>query len=456
MTTMMLQFASFLRYRGFTVATSALNDAITALEHIDLLDREQFYFALQGCFINRSEDRQLFKKLFHRFFEDRTPLEFEHLESATKRQVLQFAKQLRNQGGYADAVLADYIEGDITGLLNAVEADSDQPSMGSQRSQSDGSSAEQRRKMLLKTLGTLHDERVNFADVSYQMTRDQREVLSDFLRRRLQEAQDALEKRAPKRPVREHLLPWERQRSISTIAFDQLTNKERKQVKEAVEKLAQKLKDALTRRKKRARRGSLDIKNTIRGSLRYGGVPFDFKRRVHPRKKGKIVALCDISMSVAYQAHLMLLLLYRLQDRFSKIRSFVFVRDTFEISYYFKENSLESAVKKAVKHHGIGLGQLTNYGIAFETFFNKYSSALTKDTTLIILGDGENNRLDPKVDCLRQITEKVRRTIWLNTEEEKAWYNPTNVIMEYKPYCDELIECGTLEQLSDFVENLVI
>ncbi len=232
--------------------------------------------------------------------------------------------------------------------------------------------------------------------------------------------------------------------------------KEREQVKEAVEKLAQKLKDALTCRKKRSRRGSLDIKNTIRSSLRYGGVPFDFRRRVHHRKKRKIVALCDISMSVAYQAHLLLLLLYRLQDRFSKMRSFVFVRNTYEISYYFKENSLESALEKAVRQHRIGLGQLTNYGIAFKTFLDSYSSALTKDTTLIILGDGENNWNNPKVEYLRQITEKVRRTIWLNPEEEKYWYNQTNVIMKYKPYCDELVECGTLEQLSDFVGNLVI
>jgi len=453
---MMLQFASFLRYREFTVATSALNDAIAALLHIDLLDREQFYFALQGCLINKSEDRQLFNELFHRFFQDRTPLEFEHLQSGTEIQALEFAKQLRNEGGYANAVLADYIEGDVTGVLNAIEVESDQPSTSPELRRSEGPSAEQKRKKLLKTLRTLYDKRVNFADASYQMTRDQREVLSEFLRRRLQEAQDLLEDRASKRPVRKHLLPWERQRAISTIAFDKLTNKEREQIKEAVEKLAQKLKDALTRQKKRARRGSLDIKNTIRSSLRYGGVPFDFRRRVHHRKKGKIVAICDISMSLAYQAHLMLRLLYRLQDRFSKIRSFVFVRDTYEISYYFKENSMESALRKAVRHHGIGLGQLTNYGIAFESFLAKYSSALSKDTTLIILSDGENNRYDPKVEYLRQITEKVRRTIWLNTKEEKEWYNQTNVIMKYKPYCDELIECGTLEQLSGFVENLVI
>ncbi|MDX1762827.1 MAG: hypothetical protein R3231_00760, partial [bacterium] len=195
MITMMLQFTSFLRYRGFTVATSALNDGIAALEHIDLLDREQFYFALQGCFITKSEDRTLFKKLFHRFFHDRTPLEFEQLELATKRQVLEFAKRLRNKGDEAHAVLADYIEGDVSGVMNTIETDSGPLSPRPGRQRPDGPRAEQKRADLLKALRLLRGERTKFADASFQMTREQREVLSELLRRRLQEAQHALEKR---------------------------------------------------------------------------------------------------------------------------------------------------------------------------------------------------------------------------------------------------------------------
>ncbi len=454
MTSMLLQFVNFLRYRGFAVATSALQDAVIALEQVDLLDREQFLFALQGCFIKHSKDRQRFNTLFHRFFEDHTPLAFEQLDSVIKIQALEFARQLRDSEYDAGNILADYIQGDITGLLEFVEAD--ESPVGVEGEPSDTSTAKSKRGKVLKALRATQNKGAEFAEASYQMTRDQREELSEFLRRRLQEARDLLEDKVSQNSVQAKLLPWERQRTISTIRFDQLTLKEHTQVKDAVEKLAQKLRDALTRRAKRAHRGSLDVKNTIRNSLRYGGIPFDFRRRVYRRKKGKIVALCDISMSVAFEAHLMLLLLYRLQNRFSKIRSFIFVRTSHEISYYFKENTLETAFEKAVKQHRIGLGRLTNYGIAFETFLEKYSGALDKDTTVIVLGDGENNWNDPKVEAFRQIAERVRRIIWLNPEEEKCWYSATNVIMKYQPYCDVIKECATLEQLTDFVGSLVV
>ncbi|NOY52478.1 MAG: VWA domain-containing protein [Deltaproteobacteria bacterium] len=454
MTSVLLQFANFLRYNGFPIATSSLHDAVTALKEIELLDREQFLFALQGCFIKQSRDRPKFIRLFHRFFEDHSPLEFEQLDSVVKLEALEFAGELRREGDQTEKLLADYIEGEVDGLLDLVRGE-DTVEIG-EGELSDRPLSKSKREKVRKAIRVIQDKREAYTEASYQMTRDQREALSEFLRRRLQDAQDLLQEKRTARPAQEKLLPWERQRTISMIKFDRLTLKEHARVKEAVEKLAQKLKDALIRREKRAHHGSLDIKNTIRSSLRYDGVPFDLRRRVHRRKKGKIVALCDISMSVAYEAHLMLLLLYRLQDRFSKIRSFIFVRTAHEISYYFKEHNLETAFEKAVKQHRIGLGQLTNYGIAFETFLEKYSSALDKDTTLIVLGDGENNWNDPKVETFRRITERVRRTIWLNPEEEEFWYSATNVVMQYKPYCDDLRECATLEQLTDFVGSLVV
>ncbi len=133
----------------------------------------------------------------------------------------EYAKQLRNEGGYASDVLADYIEGDMTGLLNVIESEFTEPPTGRERD----ASVERNRKKVLKALRVLHDKRVDLADASYQMTRDQREALNEFLRRRLQETQDLLEDKASKRPVRQNLLPWERQRTISTITFDKLTMK---------------------------------------------------------------------------------------------------------------------------------------------------------------------------------------------------------------------------------------
>lgn len=73
-----------------------------------------------------------------------------------------------------------------------------------------------------------------------------------------------------------------------------------------------------------------------------------------------------------------------------------------------------------------------------------------------ILGDALNNGVDPQVEYLKEMADKAARTIWLNPEEEKYWYSSGSAIRDYKPYCTQVVECATIEQLSDFARNLVL
>ncbi|MBU3917248.1 VWA domain-containing protein, partial [bacterium] len=82
--------------------------------------------------------------------------------------------------------------------------------------------------------------------------------------------------------------------------------------------------------------------------------------------------------------------------------------------------------------------------------------AITKDTTVLILGDALNNNVDPQVRYLKEISDKSARTIWLNPEEEKHWNSPSSAIRDYEPYCTKVVECATIDQLSDFARKLVL
>ncbi|MCP4753344.1 MAG: VWA domain-containing protein, partial [Proteobacteria bacterium] len=437
---MMLQFASYMRFHDLPVSTTALHNAISALEWIDLLDRRQVYSALESCLVQNMGNREKFETVFHKFFEDKTPIEFEQEEVAFRLQVEEFAKKVRDDGDYVGKILGDYLEGDVLGLLENVGDDSPFRIVYDEVASGLGMSKEKVRQEILKRINTLVDSAVDFANVSMHMAKEKREALSDFLREHLEEAADLVKQKPLRKHARSHLLPWERKRAVSNICFDRLTLKEQETVKDEVERIAQKLKDALSRQKKKARRGHLDIKNTLRDSMKFGGIPFKVRTRTPSKKKGKIVAICDISMSVAYAAQFMLLLLYRLQYRFTKIRSFVFIRNTYEISDLFNRHPLETALQKAVKQHNIGMGQLTNYGRAFKTFLETYPGVITRDTTLIVLGDALNNHVDPQVEYFREMTEKALRTIWLNPEEEEYWYSSGSVIMDYKPFCTQVVE----------------
>ncbi len=456
MVSLMLRFAGYMRFHGLNVSTSSLHNAISAMKWIDLLNKKQVYSALESCLILNMEERKTFKKVFVKFFEDKSLQELEQEEVAYKLQVQEFSSELRKDGDYIGRILADYLEGDVIGLLENLGDDRTFRIVYDETASGLGMNKEKVRLDILKRINNLSDKAVDFAHTSFHLNRDKREALSEYLRQQLQDAADFIKNKTKKRKARDHLLPWEKQKTVSNISFDKLTIEEQEKVKQEVERIAQKLKDTLSRQKKRAKKGHLDVKNTIRNSMKFNGVPFNIKTRTPARKKGKIIALCDISMSVAYAAQFTLLLLYRLQNRFSKIRSFVFIRNAYEISDLFKKHSLETALKKAIKQHHIGMGQLTNYGATFKSFLKSYPNAITRDTTILILGDALNNGVDSQAEYLKQMSEKAARTIWLNPEEEKYWYSSGSAIKDYKPYCTQVVECATIEQLSDFARNLVL
>jgi len=456
MISMMLRFTNYLRYEGFSVSTSTLNNAIAALEWVNPVKREQFYCAMEACLVQNIEEREKFARYFKRFFEDKTPLEFEHEDTTFRMQAGEFADQLRQDGNYVLKIIADYLEGDVLKLMENIGDKVPFRQVEIDIASGSGMSKDKVRKEIIKRINLLVDTAEDFAATSFHMPKEQRETLSEFLVDRLREAATLMKQEPIKSHGRQKLLPWEKQRTISTISFDKLTLDEHEKVKGEVEKIAKKLKDALSRQRKRSSKGHIDIKNTIRSSMKYGGVPFNVRMKTPKRKKGKIIAICDISMSVAFAAQFMLLLLYRLQNRFSKIRSFVFIRNTYEISHFFNKHPLDVALQKAVQTHNIGMGQLTNYASAFKSFLDNYPNVINKDTTLLIMGDGLNNHNNPKAEYLKQMAEKAARTIWLNPEEKQYWYSPSSAILDYEPICTQMVECATIDQLSDFAKNLIL
>jgi uncharacterized protein with von Willebrand factor type A (vWA) domain len=76
-------------------------------------------------------------------------------------------------------------------------------------------------------------------------------------------------------------------------------------------------------------------------------------------------------------------------------------------------------------------------------------------TTVIILGDGRTNYLDPRTDILRRIAERAGRVIWLNPESRFSWGVGDSEMPRYTPYCRIVRQCGTVQQLERVVSDLL-
>jgi uncharacterized protein with von Willebrand factor type A (vWA) domain len=223
-----------------------------------------------------------------------------------------------------------------------------------------------------------------------------------------------------------------------------------------IQKMVKRLNNLHSRRRKRSKRGWLDIKRTLRESVAYQGLLFDTRWKAKRVSRMDIMALCDVSRSVEAVSRFMLLFLYSLNEVVAKISSFIFCSNLAEVSNVFEEYQVEEAIVRLKR--GIGLGiQLgrTNYGQAFLDFKKKWLDAVSNKTTVLVLGDARNNFGNPQTDILKLINERSKRVIWLNPEPPTFWGTGDSEMDRYLPYCYLAKECSTVTHLERAIDFLL-
>ena len=97
-----------------------------------------------------------------------------------------------------------------------------------------------------------------------------------------------------------------RARRLLALPFRELTSRDVEEARELVRELGRRLRGRLARRERRARRGRLDFRRTIRRSMSTAGVPIRPGFRARRPGRPDLVALCDLSGSVAAASELLL------------------------------------------------------------------------------------------------------------------------------------------------------
>jgi uncharacterized protein with von Willebrand factor type A (vWA) domain len=219
-----------------------------------------------------------------------------------------------------------------------------------------------------------------------------------------------------------------------------------------VAEMARRLRDRYNKPRRKKNRGQLDTRRTIRRNASWGGVPFITVWKQKRIEKPKIVALCDVSGSVARVAEFLLLFLYSLNEALSDIHTYAFSSRLVDVSDILDGHAIDKAMQEVMKTVGYGS---SDYGKSLEDFEDEFMGGVTNSTTVIILGDGRNNNLDPRTDILRRISERARRVIWLNPEPRYAWGTGDSEMPRYEPYCTFSRQCGTVRQLERVVSDLL-
>ena len=468
-----LEFTSLLRKSGIRVSTAESIDAFVALDELSIEDREVFKDALRATMVKRGEDVPTYDELFDLFwsgFYDSLRDAFDNATAGLDAAGMDLEELLKS---IAEAM--GQMEGDFEGLSDLARAlltaDLDQ--------------LEQLIREAAEQAGTQRIE--NFLQVGFfsRRTLDQMNVegageeLRD-LASRLEEAGLSPEQiqalrslidqlmEAARRSVRsftERELQTQnhdymekfRRETLLEKSFYHLSEEEIRRMREVVERLAQKVKNILSIRRRRLKRGKLDLHQTLRRNMSHGGIPFELIFKQRRKDRPKLVVLCDVSSSVANVSRFMLQFVYSLGEAFTKIRSFVFVAELGEVTQLFQDDDISEAIEKALDGGDvINVYTRSNFGYAFHHFWQNHLSAIDKKTTVLILGDARNNYNDPRAWCLRDIQNKAKNVLWLNPESPSAWGFGDSVMDKYLAYTDIAEECRNLKQLSAMIDHLIL
>ncbi len=241
------------------------------------------------------------------------------------------------------------------------------------------------------------------------------------------------------------------------VDFMHASREELANLRKAIYPLTRKLAARLARKRRHGRKGALDFRSTMRHSLSYGGVPAELKFRYPRPAKPEIMVVADISGSVAAFARFTLHLVYAISNQFSKVRSYVFIDGLDEVTRFFDgvEDIGEAVHRVNTEADVVWVDGHSDYGHAFGVFWERYNRDIGPKTTVLVLGDARNNYHASQSWILKEVQHRARKVYWLDPEPRAYWDTGESIVGEYGNHCDGVFEVRNLRQLEAFVEKLV-
>jgi uncharacterized protein with von Willebrand factor type A (vWA) domain len=469
-------FIQELREAGLPVSLTENLDAMEAIKHIPLEDREAFKYALAATLVKNNTHWRSFETVFEVYFSLRGK---EYLiDQGDERDERDGAagdadagdQPMQGQGGaggrmsneeLAEMLYRALMRGDEA-MMRAIARQAVERFAGMEPGRPVGGTY-----YLYRTLRNLDLDNL-FERLMEHSREESPEPLSpleerleaDEYQHRLEQMKQEVEAEIRRRLVAdrgvEAMAKTLRKPLPEDVDFMHASREEMANLRKAIYPLTRRLAVRLARKRRHGRKGPLDFRNTVRHSLSYGGVPAEPKFRFPRPAKPEIMVIADISGSVAAFARFTLHLVYAISSQFSKVRAFVFIDGLDEVTRFFEgvEDIADAVHRVNTEADVVWVDGHSDYGHAFEVFWKEYGKDVGPKTSVMILGDARNNYHSSQSWVIKEIRHKARHVFWLNPEPRSYWDTGDSIVSEYGVHCDGVYECRNLRQLEGFVERL--
>ena len=239
--------------------------------------------------------------------------------------------------------------------------------------------------------------------------------------------------------------------------FAQMTAAEIAQAKEAIARLALPLDLVRTRRNVASRHGHLiDVRRTLRASMKAGGALIDLKYLGPRQKEPPIVALLDISGSMSQYTRLFLHFLHSITDARKRVTTFLFGTRLTNVTRAIRQRDPDEALA-ACSAYVVDWSGGTRIASSLRAFNKQWSRRVLGQGALVLLiTDGLERDADETLGFeMDRLHRSCRRLIWLNPLLRFEGFEPrAKGLRAMLPHVDELRPIHNLESMSGLVRAL--
>ena len=239
--------------------------------------------------------------------------------------------------------------------------------------------------------------------------------------------------------------------------FAQMSAAEIAAAKEAIARLTLPLDEVRTRRLAPNRRGHIiDVRRTLRASMKAGGALIDLKYLGPRVKEPPIVALLDISGSMSEYTRLFLHFLHAVTDARKRVTTFLFGTRLTNVTRAIRQRDPDEALAACSANVADWSGG-TRIATSLHTFNKQWARrVLTQGAVVLLITDGlERDADDTLAFEIDRLHRSCRRLIWLNPLLRFHGFEArAKGVQTMLPHVDELRSIHNLESMTDLVRAL--
>jgi uncharacterized protein with von Willebrand factor type A (vWA) domain len=244
---------------------------------------------------------------------------------------------------------------------------------------------------------------------------------------------------------------------LQRMDFDTMSAAELAEAKKMIARLRLPLPVIRTRRKKISRNGkSINLRETLRESLRKGGDIIPLVRAAPRELHPPLVVLCDISGSMNPYSRMFLHFLHAITNDRDRVSVFVFGTRLTNVTRQLRHRDVDvamSRVAEAIKDWSGG----TRIGASLREFNFKWARrVLGQNACVLLVSDGLDREAGEGLgEEMERLTKSCRSLIWLNPllRYEKFEARPAGV-RAMLPHVDLFLPVHNLKSLVDLAHTL--